>query len=208
MPDYVVQACLDADRYELSIDSFGNITDRRPIGACDAPVDPNELGRLLADLGLDRAKVIDSRPPRYRLEACRGRNQVEIVVNRYGRILDEVQIGRCSPPVSADDLTTILSKQGYSNIYVTDNGEDGFVVTACTNNRRNELLLTRYGEVLKQRELGRCTSLTVSEVLKSLAKDGWQNTSAYVEGCRQGRRLRLQLNEFGEETGRERLGRC
>jgi len=207
-PRYVVEACLQAERFELVVDRFGNIAQRRRIGGCDAPVNPYDLPGFLADRGLDRAKVIDARPPRYRAEACRGRDRVELVVSRYGRILDEVRIGRCPPPVSADELSAIMARQGYSNISIADNGADGYIASACLKDRRNELIVTRFGEVLKERELGRCTSLTIEEVLRSLARDGWRGTTAYVEGCRQGRRLRLQLNEFGEEIGRERLGRC
>jgi hypothetical protein len=207
-PRYVLQACLQSDRFELVVDTLGNVVQRRPVGACDAPVNPYDLPTYLADRGFDRAKVIDARPPRYRVEACRGRDKVELVVSRYGRVLDEVRIGRCSPPVSIGELTAIMAKQGYSNISIADNGEDGYVAVACLDERRNELIMSRFGEVLKERDLGRCASLTVEEVLRSVAKDGWRGSTVYVEGCRQGRRLRLQLNEYGEEVSRERIGRC
>jgi hypothetical protein len=207
-PRYVALACLGAERYEIVFNKQGELVERRPIGQCEAPVGPYDLPAYLAKKGYDRAKVIDSRPPRYRVEACKGPDRVELVVGRYGRIVDEVRIGRCPPQVDRDQLALILRQQGYANISLTDNGEQGFAAIACMKDRRFELVISRYGEVLRERDLGRCSSLTVRELLGNLANEGWTGAGIYAEGCRKGRRVRIRLNEFGEETARENLGRC
>jgi hypothetical protein len=207
-PRYVALACLGAERYEIVFNKQGELVERRPIGECEAPIGPLELPAYLAKKGYDRAKVIDSRPPRYRVEACRGPDRVELVVGRYGRIIDEVRIGRCPPQVTADQLAGILRQQGYTNIALTDNGEQGYAAIACMKDRRFELLVSRFGEVVRERDLGRCASFTVRELLGNLANDGWSKLGVYVEGCRNGRRIRIRVNEWGEETAREQLGRC
>ena len=98
--------------------------------------------------------------------------------------------------------------EGFKQIKVTDNGPTGFVAIGCRQQHRSEFLFNRFGEVLKERDLGRCTALTMSEVIAAAQASGLERIRLYAEGCRAGRRIRLLLNEFGEEVSRERIGAC
>lgn len=208
LPRYVALACRGQDRFELVLDRFGRIAERRRVGECERPVDPYDLPALLARRGIERAVVTDPRPPRYRAEGCRGQSKVDVTVSRFGEILHELVIGRCQSPVSADQLAAVLRRQGYSNVRVTDNGANGFIAVVCMQDRRSELILNRYGEVLREVPLGRCSSFTVQEVISNLSGEEMRDITVYAEGCRRGRRIRVEINEYGEPVGRERIGPC
>ena len=201
-------ACLDDERFELVLSRSGEIIDSRSVGECERAITAADLPSLLAKKGYDRVVVTDPRLPRYKVEACRAASRVELIVNRYGEVRDEVRIGACPPPATSADITEGLRVEGYKQIKVTDNGPAGFVATACKNQRRHEFLFNRYAEVVKERELGRCSALSMTEVLEGLKAGGLNKLSIFAEGCRAGRRVRVLLNEFGEEVSRERIGPC
>jgi hypothetical protein len=207
-PRLVALACQRNTQLELVVNRRGDILESRPVGQCERQVSAGELPALLEKKGYDRVVVIDPRLPRYKVEACRRLDRLELLVNRFGEVLNEVRIGACPPPATAEMIRAGLQAEGYRQIKVMDNGPTGFSATACRDNRRSELLLNRFGEVLKERDLGRCNALTVTEVLQGAADAGLDRAQVYVEGCRGGRRIRLLLNEFGEEVSRERIGPC
>lgn len=208
LPRYVALACFDNRRFELTLNRRGEVVNRDRRGNCEAPIDPYDLPRILAERGVDRVQVVDDRLPRYMAQGCRGRHRVEITVNRFGSILDEVRIGRCRPALNADQLAQSLEAKGFTRIKVTDNGDQGFSAIACLNNERSELVLTRYGEVVRQISLGGCVSRSVEQVVGDLEGRGLDRIAVYAEACRNNRRIRFEIDAYGEITGRERVGSC
>lgn len=207
-PRLVAEACQKGIRYELVLSRRGEVLEIVRIGECERALSAADLPALLEKKGYDRVVVTDPRLPRYRVEACRKAVRVELTVNRFGEIRDEVRIGVCQPPVTSAEITASLAAEGFKQIKVTDNGPTGFVAIGCRQQRRSEFLFNRFGEVLKERDLGRCTALTMSEVIVAAQASGLERIRLYAEGCRAGRRIRLLLNEFGEEVSRERIGAC
>lgn len=203
-----VVACFENRRFELTMTRSGEVLERRRAGDCARALTIAELPAVLEQKGYERAVVIDPRLPRYKAEACRRGDRLELTVNRFGEILNEVKIGRCSPPARAEDISEIMRRDGYSSIKVVDNGDKGYVATGCKANRREEFLFSRYAEILKQRDLGRCTSASVQELADALRAEGVDRVQFYAEGCRGNRRVRIQYDSFGQETGRERVGPC
>ncbi len=207
-PRLIALACQRGARLELTINRRGEVLEQRNVGECERVLGTADLPAFLEKKGYDRVVVTDPRLPRYRVEACRKLVRVELTITRFGEIRDEVRIGNCQQPVGPADITAGLQTEGFKQIKVIDNGQTGFVATACRENRRSEFLFNRFGEVLKERDLGRCSALTMTEVLKGAADAGLDRVQVYVEGCRGGRKTRLLLNEFGEEISRERIGSC
>lgn len=207
-PRLIALACQRGIRLELTISRRGEVLEQRPVGECERVLGAADLPAFLEKKGYDRVVVTDPRLPRYRVEACRKLVKVELTVTRFGDIRDEVRIGNCQQPVGPAEITAGLQAEGYKQIKVIDNGPTGFAAMGCRDNRRSEFLFNRFGEVLKERDLGRCSALTMTEVLKGAADGGLDRVQVYVEGCRAGRRIRLLLNEFGEEVSRERIGGC
>lgn len=208
LPRYVALACTGNRRFELTMNRRGQITNRQPAGNCAAPIDPYDLPRILAERGYDRVAVVDDRLPRYMVHACKGASKLEVTVDRFGEIAHELRIGQCNQALSRRQVEQSLEAQGFTRIRVTDNGRDGFTAVVCQNNERSELVLTRYGEVTRRVDLGRCSSPSIREVVSSLAGQGMNNVAISAEACVRGRKLRIDLNEFGEELGRRRIGNC
>lgn len=88
---------------------------------------------------------------------------------------------------------------------------------ACRNNQRLELLLTRRGEVRRERGLGRCASpLNPAQLEAHLANNGYKNIYVFdrqlpgygAEACQNRQLYDLKINKFGEVKSRTALGRC
>lgn len=205
---FTVLACLEARRFELVVSRDGEVLDRKRAGECQRALTAAELPALLQSKGYERVAVTDPRLPRFKAEACRGRDRLELTVNRMGEVVDEVRIGRCAPPAALADITAVMRDEGYSQVKVVDNADKGFIATGCKADRREEFVFSRFAEILKQRDLGRCTSATVQEVLENLRAEGLEQTTVYVEACRGNRRVRITFDRLGQETARERIGPC
>lgn len=208
LPRYVALACVGNQRFELTINRRGEIASRQRRGNCASPIDPYDLPRILAERGYERVAVVDDRLPRYMVHACRRGAKLEITLNRFGEITHELQTGRCREELSERQLVQSLEAQGFSRIRVSDNGQNGFTALVCLNDERSELVLTRYGEITRRVDLGRCSSPTIRDVVSKLADQGMRNVAISAQVCNRGRRIHIDLNEFGEETGRRRIGNC
>lgn len=208
LPKYVATACNGPQQLELAFDRFGREVSRKEIGRCRGPVAPVDLLDILADLGFKQIRVTDPNLPRYKAEACRGKQRLEITLNRFGEVTDQVRLGDCRDAITKRQLERTLARQGYRQVRVADNGRDGFVASGCLNDRRTELTVSRFGEVVHERGLGPCRSLTVEEVRRQLSGDGFDSIEFYAEACRRGRKLQLQIDDYGQIEERDRIGRC
>ncbi len=207
-PRFVANACRDLRRLELVINESGDISGERRIGQCESPMTAYDVAKLLGERGFARVSVIDTKPPRYKFEACRRDDRVELVVDVFGRILDEVRVGRCRAEVSLTALIDMLSREGYTRINAKADGQGGYNVVACMKNRRFDLVLSRYGEVIRERDIGACTAVTVRNLVDGLLGDGYRDGALFFEGCRGNDRYRIDLTPDGEVRAANRIGRC
>ncbi len=208
LPKYVAEACLNNKRLQLELNRFGQIRRQTRIGRCDPPIDPTTLYALLRDKGFDRIQVLDDQLPRYVAQACRGDQHVTVTLNRFGRIIDEANIGNCASPVTTKQVKKLLSDNGFTRVHVEVNGIGEFDILACLDGQKKTIKLSRYGDLIDETDGGRCTTRSLSEVRDALSKRGMRGVKFYAEGCRKKRRIRILLNEFGERIGRERIGSC
>jgi hypothetical protein len=207
LPGYVAQACFGLEKREIVFDRFGRPASAKRVGTCPPPISVEDIPGILAADGYDRIGVIETEAP-YLVEACKGLERREIRMDRYGLVIQEDRTGRCTPPINSRQLSDALARQGYQQVTVTDRGADGFLVNACYAETRFELTFSRFGEVTNERNLGRCRSMSVKEILDSLSQGGLRDAQMFVEGCQRGRRVRVLIDAWGNEAGREAFGRC
>lgn len=208
LPNYVAVACLGQVKFELVIDGQGNIKRERRIGRCTPPIDPRDIVSILRKKGYSRIEVIDSQLPRYVAEACKGNKHVEVTLDRFGRITKVSTIGTCKPKLTATQITEILEGRGFLRVKIVKANADGYTVDACYKRRNLRMMFNIYGDFISERDRGPCVSRRVSEVLKELKDSGFSELTLEVEGCRGNRRVRIELDDFGDPVRRERIGGC
>ncbi len=205
---FSAEACRGDDRVALRIGHDGAILKERRIGRCDPPIHPATIPAVLARYGFTRIEIVDRRLPRYVAHACRDTERLQISLNRFGEIVGERSIGRCQPRLSVAAMETRLRDIGYHPVRIVEHSDAGFVAEVCEDGTRLRLELTRYGETLSEQRLGECRSRRVRKILRELEKDGVRGATAFVEGCRKGKRVRIQLDPQGSFVERTVIGRC
>lgn len=205
---YAVEACRGDHRMKLVVGPAGGIVREQRIGRCDPPIHPASIPTLLAQYGFSRIDVVDRRLPRYLAHACRGNERLEIAMNRFGEISDERRIGRCDPPLNRQMLEDRLRAAGYTGVKIVGHSANGFVADVCEDAELLRLKLTIFGETVNQKRLGDCPTRPVGDVVDDFQSQGLSGATLFVEGCRRGRRIRIELDRTGEEVDRKTLGRC
>lgn len=208
LPRYVARACNGDRRVELILNRRGKIRDQFQIGKCDPPINAAQVPGILAKLGYDRVQLTNARPPRYQAEACRGRDRIELTVNRFGKVIDQLTTGQCPAAVTQAELVRSLTRQGFKPVFVEPDANDTFNVNACRDGKRIMASFSKYGEILDQRDKGKCALPTLNAIANRFDERGLSDAQFFIEGCRDGRRFRIRINRFGERVARERLGKC
>jgi len=205
---YAVEACHGDNRVKLVVGPAGGIVREQRTGRCDPPIHPASIPSRLARYGFSRIEVVDRRLPRYLAHACRGNERLEIAMNRFGEITDERRIGRCDPPLNRQMLEERLRGAGYTDVNIVEHRADGFVADVCEDAELLRLELTIFGETVTQKRLGDCPTRPVGDVLRDFERRGFAGATLFLEACRKGRRVRIELDRTGDEAGRQVLGRC
>lgn len=209
LPRYVAEACRNGRQFELTINRRGRVRNSKRIGRCDPPMTAAKLPAALEARGLDRIEVIDKTPPRFVVEACRSLKRVEITIGRYGRILQEYNIGRCLPPLTRADLLVEMRKNGYRKVKFNTIPGSNYETEACRERKRLVTRWTQYGEVISERDRGPCQSPRLESIVDRFEDRGLKNVEMMIEGCRRGRKIRITIDPFtGDRLERTRVGRC
>ncbi|MEO0618250.1 MAG: hypothetical protein AAFZ01_03120 [Pseudomonadota bacterium] len=103
LPRYQAEACKRDRRFELTINRFGQITDRRRRGRCRSDdraerVSLPEIRDLLKARRYYRIRFTDRELPGYAARACRNRNEFALRINRFGEVRSRRQVGSCVAP--------------------------------------------------------------------------------------------------------------
>lgn len=207
-PPFRVTACRDLERVRLVVVGSGRIQRERPIGRCEPAISPRRIAEVVARHGYTRVRVTDDVLPRYAAEGCRDGVRFEVVLNRFGEIRKERRLGRCAPPLTRARLAERLRADGFRSIRFIDGAADGFVVEACQGDRRLRINVSRFGETIFEKPLGPCRSPRLGKLIADFERRGLSGVSLYVEGCRDGRRVQIELDRFGTAVNRRRVGRC
>ena len=205
---FAVKACRRDAAVALLVRSDGVILREKRVGRCDPPIHPATIPALLARYGFTRIDIIDRQLPRYIAHACRDAQRLEISMNRFGEIIGERSIGRCALPLNAAELETKLRDIGYGRIQIVEDRARGFVAEVCEGGSHLRLELTKYGETISENRLGDCPSRRLRKILRQFEKNGMTGAKIFVEGCRKGKKLRIELDQFGAIIERNVIGRC
>ncbi len=208
LPVYVAEACLGMRKYRLELNEFAQTLSQQRIGDCRGPIDPRRLVRFLEDQGYTKVLVIDDRLPRYVAEVCKGRERIELTLNRYGDVIDRLNTGTCATRIDRKQIIAKLRAQGGTRINVVRENNRGFVIEACLEGERVRFELNAYGELLQEKVLGQCKRYSIRQVKKQLSNRNFDRLQFYVEGCKNGKLIRFKVNEFGDRSERKVLGRC
>lgn len=208
LPKYVARGCKGNRLIDVELNRYGKIIGQNPKGNCRQPIKPANLAALMRKKGYDRIEVIDRTPPRYLVEACKGNDRLEMRLDQFGDIIDQLRISACRRPFTEAQMVKYLRDNGYRRINVR--GQDGsdFIVRACRNKKRLRLRLTHFGDVKSRRDMGACVGPSIDAVAKRLRDRGYDRITHFVEGCRKGRRYIIRLDEFGVPIDRRRIGKC
>lgn len=189
---------------------------RLPIG-----MSAERMRRQLEQDGYDEIDVTYVGIIDAKADACRKGIRYRVKLRLDGTYEYQKEIGRCRRQVDERQLEAILRDKGYSDIDVNDEpagSRVAFTATACRDRRRFELEINEYGDIERDRNIGRCELdlLSPRQVRAALRKDGFDRIKFVdrtppryiVEACRGDRRIRLEINRRGRVGDRERIGRC
>lgn len=213
-PRYVIEACRKNRRIRLDINRRGRIRDRERIGRCSPRIDPKDLEQIVARNGYDRIDVVDRKGPRYRVEGCKGNERMRMVISPWGDRIAERKIGDCAPPITLAELEERLEEhpeKRFRNVRVREekNAQFPYIARACVDGKRYDLYFTKWGQYGERKTVpGNCRSPRLTKIMEDMRDKGMRRLRTFVEGCQQGRLVRLQVDEYGEQLSRDVLGRC
>ena len=183
--------------------------------------DDTAIFRLLQQNGYTSPKVTKRGLTIIRTEACKGRDKYQVKVSILGRITSTAKIGTCAiaQPVrfGESEAKSALEQAGYSRIQTRRQG--AFVsASACREGRSYQFGFNRRGDVTDRQDVGPCRSngMTKERLAELLQREGYrrivitddQLPRYAAEACRNGDRLRLQMNRRGIIRSERRIGQC
>ncbi|MEL6290108.1 MAG: OmpA family protein [Pseudomonadota bacterium] len=112
-PSYAVLGCKGPRRIEVSLNSYGAVTDRRRVGDCrevdgENALSADAVGRLLERRRYYRIRFNDTELPWYRAAACRNRKEFALLLNRWGDIVRRRQSGVCDAPERIEVASAVV----------------------------------------------------------------------------------------------------
>ncbi len=144
----------------------------------------------------------------------------------FGSVPDNVaepRSGVATVAYSIAKITELLETRGYRGIVFTDRILPRYKAEACFGSEKFELKLNWWGDVVNRTKIGNCagggstvTTDANQEIRYILRSKGFSRIrfvnpdppKIIVEACREGARLRLELDRFGTTKNTEELGDC
>lgn len=201
-------ACQGRNKYDLTLNQFGDISRRHNVGNCRSNINSKDIVKTLEKGGFTQVQVIDKKPPNYKAFACKEDRRLEVSLNKYGQITDEIYQGYCEKPYNSDEVREAMLDQGYTKINVTKNKNNTFTARGCIQGRLTDVELTQYGKFISRKDRGSCKTIRVNELANILRKRGLKNLEFSVVGCRKGKLEKIVFDEYANRIDTEFLGKC
>lgn len=147
LPRYGAEACKKEIRFEIALNRFGDIRDRREIGRCPTSLSRDQLADKLRAEGFRGIRFVESGPRGHVVEACQGDERLRIEFSPYGETLFDRVLGPCKSP-RIGKLIDDFKKRGTTGVTLYLEG--------CRNGRRVQVEFDRFGTALNARRVGRC----------------------------------------------------
>ena len=172
--------------------------------------------RVLTQNGYGAIKITKRRMTKARAEACKGGKKYDVEIGFDGRIRRATEIGSCRRAIDIRMAEQILHKKGFRDIRINPGGE-GFLGVACRGPHRLRLSLNRFGEIQREKRLGRCGhTLDNHDIAAQLRASGFsrirvnrgQRGGFSAIACRGDRQVELRLDNNGFIKSERRTGRC
>ena len=210
-----VEACKESVRYRFKFRIDGNISDIRKIGECGA-ITVEKARAILINAGYDDVEVYE-RDGGFIAFGCQSGNRMRLIMRADGKITHAKKVGQCQSDLSRGEIAALLRKQGFEEIEFQQSEPPDFVIHACLGQAKFELVVTRQGKIRNERRIGLCgQSIDPAQIPAILAKLGFTRIEVtddqlphYVAvGCKDGNRVEVTLNRFGQVVKTQRLGAC
>ena len=210
LPVYGVNACLGKRKFKLQVNEYAETLSQKRQGQCSSPVTSKNLAGFLKRHGYTRIVIIDNKLPRYVAEVCdKSSKRLEITMNRYGEIIDRANRGTCTTRANSKQITAVMRNHGYSRMTVNREDKKRIVIGACHSDKLIRVEFNGQGEFINEKEVGDCPPrLTIRQTKIKLEAQDYRNVHMYLEGCRKGRLVRFQINNFGDRVRSKTIGVC
>lgn len=184
---------------------------RIQLGVSDSVI----LGSLSSQ-GYSDIKITKKKMTKARAEACKNGIRYDVEVAFDGRIRRANQIGKCRSVINYETARDILRQKGFRKIQLGQEGA-GFVAAACRNKRRFRVYMDQFGDIQREKVLGRCggvlTEYDIAAILKAQGFSRVQTKRAHrgnydVKACRHNDAMELLVGRGGEILRERRTGRC
>lgn len=146
-PQYIVEVCEKQKRLELTLNQFGDITDRYGIGNCEDKINARQLVRNMRDQGYLRISVKRETNRGYVAQACSSGQLYRIEYNLYGKQQGERQLGPC-PSWSIKQVQEQLVQRQFENLDI--------YVEGCKSGKRIRFKLNEFGDRSDRQVVGNC----------------------------------------------------
>ncbi|MCP4183608.1 MAG: hypothetical protein GY761_09865 [Hyphomicrobiales bacterium] len=146
-PNYIVEVCEKRKRLELTLNQFGDITDRYGIGKCKQKISARQLIRNMRDQGYLRINIKRETNRGYLAQACLSGQLYRIGYDHYGKLQDERQMGPC-PSWSIKQVKDQLEKRKFRNTEL--------YVEGCKRGKRIRFKLNEFGDRSDRQVVGNC----------------------------------------------------
>lgn len=206
---YLIRACQGNEKIEFKVRLNGRVASNNVIGNCRRLIRVADIVPLVKKQGFDRIVVKDKDLPRYLVEACRDERRYEITMNRYGEFNNPLVIGRCRPSANRASLSDRLIKEGLYRVDISKGRRARFLATACYAKRKYEIDFSAYGDLLDEREVGKCSAMSADEMKATAKSRGARKLATQINACVEGREVHYQLDRDGVFVARPQNGtRC
>jgi hypothetical protein len=146
-PNFIVEVCEKRKRLELTLNQFGDITDRYGIGNCEQKISARQLIRNMRDQGYLRISIKRKTNRGYVAQACYSGQLYRIEYDRYGKQQDERQLSPC-PSWSIKQVNEQLAQRKFKNPVM--------YVEGCKSGKRIRFKLNEFGDRSDRQIVGNC----------------------------------------------------
>ena len=148
LPRYVASACHGADRYEITLNRWGEITDRVRTGRCRTEFNAAEIEEGMRESGYANITVVEEND-RFITRGCQEGRHRHVVLARNGKLIEQRELGRCNG-LEVNRLGDILRQRGLTRLQ--------FLAEGCEGNQRVRILFDEFANRISTQTVGRCTN--------------------------------------------------